>query len=75
MHRRRPTYAAKPGSSFERSGHEVRRFTVEEDELLLDLKSKGLTNAAIGRRLNRAAHTVLGRLMTLARQDARREEL
>jgi hypothetical protein len=57
----------------ERSGHLVRRFTEAEDEQILVLKERGLTNAAIGRRLKRAPHSILGRLMTLARQDARRD--
>jgi DNA-binding CsgD family transcriptional regulator len=57
----------------QRGSHQVRRFTVDEDAKLRELEALGLSNAEIGRRLRRKPHSILGRLMTLARHEARAE--
>jgi hypothetical protein len=58
-----------------RAGREVRRFTPEEDAELLRLARAGLSSWKIGRQLvpPRPGNSVLGRLYTLARIDARAE--
>jgi len=56
-----------------RNGHPVRRFTEREDRLLLALEAQGLRISAIAKRLGRKPNSVLGRLYTLARRDARAE--
>lgn len=54
-----------------RGDYLVRRFTSEEDDVILEGKAAGLSNAEIGRRLNRRANSIKGRLATLARRDER----
>lgn len=71
----------KPGSSapkpyrgpmvIARNGREVRRFTPDEDEMLLALERDKLPYCAIGRRLGRKRNVVVTRLATLARRDER----
>ena len=56
---------------FKRGAHEIRPFTAVEDAQLLELASKGLSRAAIGRALGRKHNSVMGRLMTLARHEVR----
>jgi hypothetical protein len=56
-----------------RGDHQVRHFTPEEDALLLQLKADQVCHAEIGRRLNRRGNSIVGRLLTLARHEARRE--
>jgi transposase-like protein len=56
-----------------RGDHLVRRFTEPEDALLLELEASGLSVNAIARRLGRRTSSIRGRLMTLARRDARSE--
>lgn len=56
-----------------RGDHLVRRFTPDDDALLIGLESEGLNPSQIGRRMGRAPNSVRGRLMTLARREARRE--
>jgi hypothetical protein len=59
-----------------RGDHIVRPFTAEEDEQLLALRSEGLPVVEIGRRLGtgRRHNSLAGRLLTLARREARAEE-
>ena len=57
-----------------RGNHVVRRFTPEEDALLLTLEAEGLSYTEIGRRLERPHTSISGRLMTLARHEERRAE-
>ncbi len=66
----------QPGSVVQRGNHVVRRFTPEEDRHLLQLAEQGVSNSEIGRRLvpPRKPNVVLGRLLTLARREARAEE-
>lgn len=51
----------------------VRRFTAEEHARLLALEAQGKGDTEIGKALGRRANSVRGRLMTLARRDARAE--
>jgi hypothetical protein len=57
--------------TFGRNGHTVRRYTVEDDALLLKLERQGLPIATIAQRMGRRWNSVKGRLMTLARRDER----
>ena len=59
----------------ERKGFTVRRYTEADDVQLLALEAEGLSNSEIGRRMGRQPNSVLGRLYTLARRQARREAL
>lgn len=58
-----------------RGNHQVRRYTQAEDEVLIGLRIKGLNCSDIGRSLDppRKPNSVLGRLLTLARREARAE--
>lgn len=57
--------------SVKRGNHVVRRYTAADDALLLALEAKGLSCVQIGRHLGRRHNSVRGRLMTLARRQAR----
>lgn len=59
--------------AYARSGHKVRRFTEAEDRRLLALEAQGKGMNEIARILGRKHNSVIGRLMTLARRDAREE--
>jgi hypothetical protein len=61
-------------AEFSRNGHIVRRFTAKEDELLIQLDLQGLSILKIAKRLGRPWNSTRGRLMTLARRDARAED-
>ncbi len=50
-----------------------RAFTAAEDRRLLELEAQGLSKAAIGRAIGRKPNSITGRLMTLARDDERRQ--
>ena len=56
-----------------RNGFAVRHFTPEEDDRLLALEAEGKTYTEIGRLMNRKPNSIRGRLMTLARREARAE--
>lgn len=56
-----------------RSGHVVRRFSVEEDQMLIEMDLAGKRMCEIARKLNRRPNSVKGRLMTLARREERLE--
>ena len=58
-----------------RGNHDVRRFTADEDTRLLALEAQGLGYSEIGRHMGRKPNSIRGRLATLARRDARAEEL
>lgn len=58
-----------------RNGCLVVPFTPEEDNRLLKLEAAGATHSQIGRELGRRQNSIRGRLMTLARADARREQV
>ncbi|QEH36585.1 Sigma-70, region 4 [Aquisphaera giovannonii] len=57
-----------------RGNHLVRRFTPEEDQIALEMRSSGATISEIARKLNRRVNSVIGRLNALARREARREQ-
>jgi len=70
------TFRAIPSSGpmvVKRGNHTVRRFTEKEDMLLIALDLEGVSISEIGRRLDRKPNSISGRLMTLARRDARVE--
>jgi hypothetical protein len=70
----RPLNAVARGPQVMRRGnHHVRRFTPAEDERLLALERDGLKLDVIAKRLGRPRNSVLGRLYTLARHEARAE--
>lgn len=57
-----------------RGNHIVRHFSAEEDALLRELAIAGVGNSEIGRKLGgRRSNSVRGRLLTLARIEARQE--
>lgn len=56
-----------------RGNHVVRRFTPEEDAQLIELAAEGLGPTEIGKRMGRGHNTIMGRLFTIARPDARNE--
>jgi len=56
-----------------RFGHTIRRFTVEEDEELLRLEATGMNLSKIAKALGRKRNSITGRLMSLARREARLE--
>lgn len=58
-----------------RSGKPVRRYTPEDDAQLLELALAGNTHSQIGRVMKRRPNSIKGRLMTLARHEARAEKL
>jgi hypothetical protein len=58
---------------YDRNGKPVRRFTPEEDQQILTMRLAGKTPTQIGRALKRRHNSIVGRLMTLARHEARLE--
>ena len=68
------TRKARIGPAIVRRGdHIVRRFTEKEDALLLELEAQNLNYSEIARRLDRRRNSIVGRLATLARREARAE--
>lgn len=65
-----PPVPTEPIIQYRASGA-VRRFTIDEDDVLLSLEAQGLSANAIGKRLGRKANSVTGRLRTLARRAER----
>lgn len=57
-----------------RGNHVLRRFTAEEDARLLEMEATGARVFEIARALKRKPNSVRGRMMTLARHEARQEE-
>ena len=70
--RQTPATARGP-AVVQRGGHAVRRFTPDDDARLLALDAEGLGHSAIGKAMGRPANSIRGRLMTLARREARAE--
>jgi len=73
--RRQPRYIPNERTSVKRGAHVVRYFTEDEDRQLLALEAEGKSRAAIGRALGRPHNSIIGRLATLARREARAEEM
>ena len=71
----RTSWDAIKGPAFyvSRTGVTVRRFTPEEDQVLLTMRSNGARVCDIAQRLGRGGNSIIGRLNTLARREARRE--
>lgn len=59
---------------FYRNGHIVRRYTAEDDALLLALECQGFSVNVIAKRMGRRPNSVTGRLMTLARREERAKQ-
>ena len=57
----------------QRGNHKVRRFTPDEDRRLVEMDLRGIGVSEMARRLGRKHNSVIGRLMTLARNEAREE--
>lgn len=55
----------------ERGNHRVRRFTPEEDRILIEMDLAGARVSEMARRLNRPHNSGTGRLMTIARHEER----
>ncbi|EPR09896.1 hypothetical protein M527_07165 [Sphingobium indicum IP26] len=64
----------QPSAPYRRDGNTCRPWSADEDKRLLDLEGKGTKINQIARQIGRANSSVRGRLLTLARRDARREE-
>lgn len=58
-----------------RGNHVVRRFTADEDAMILRMELEGRGVCEIARRLGRPHNSIIGRMMTLARQEERQEAL
>lgn len=56
-----------------RLGHTVRRFSDAEDERMLAMEADGARVCDMARALDRTPQSIRGRLMTLARREARME--
>ena len=60
-------------TTYERKGRTVRLFTPEEDQTLLQMREDGHSITEICKKLDRRSNSVIGRLMALARREARNE--
>ncbi len=58
-----------------RNGKIVRLFTVADDRRLMELRAEGATFDEIGDALDRSKSSIVSRFATLARRQARDEEL
>jgi len=58
---------------FTRNGHRVRPWKRKEDKILLEMKAKGERTTVIARALKRNSSSITNRLMTIARNEARKE--
>jgi hypothetical protein len=56
-----------------RRGHVIRRFTKAEDARLLALEQTGIKTWAIAQAMGRRNNSIIGRMRTLARRQARQE--
>lgn len=65
----------QPGAPYQRGKHIVRPYTTDDDRRLLELEAAGAKMREIARKLGRAENSIRGRLMTLARRQARAEDL
>jgi len=65
---------AKGPRIYSRKGRIVRRFTQEEDKVLLQMRQEGKSLSEIGRKLGRRHNSIVGRLYTLSRHEDRYEE-
>lgn len=61
-------------AAMKRGDHEVRRFTAEEDEIILKKEAEGASVTEIASAVGRRWNSTRARLMTLARRDERNME-
>ncbi|MFB0875489.1 MULTISPECIES: hypothetical protein [unclassified Sphingobium] len=66
--------SSAPRETYWRNGRPCRPWTAEDDAKLIELEQAGVKLHIVAQRLGRANSSVRGRLLTLARRDARREE-
>lgn len=66
--------STQPSAPYQRGNHIVRPFTAEDDALLRVLDMQGFKLSVIARRMGRGPNSIRGRLLTLARLDAREED-
>lgn len=59
------------GRNYTRNGRQVRAYTPEEDQKIIDLDRQGLSYCAIAKKIGRRHNSVQGRMATLARQEER----
>jgi DNA-directed RNA polymerase specialized sigma24 family protein len=64
-------YAVFLRKSETQTAFQVRRFTTEEDDWIVEYELRGYSHAEIGRRLGRKPNSIKGRLATLARREER----
>lgn len=64
-------YRKRAQSSYMRKGKEVRVFTPEEDQRLVDLDLQGLNYSRIARMMGRSRNTVWARLAIIAKYQER----
>jgi IS30 family transposase len=67
----RPIKLGQHKSVCQRGNYIVRRFDEQEDRTLVAMRLDGKTTTEIARTLNRRQNSIIGRLMTLARREAR----
>lgn len=68
--------ARAPGPTVVKRGeHQVRHFSADEDARLLELEKQGLNTNKIAQAIGRRWNSTRGRLMTLARIEARAEKV
>lgn len=65
---------AQAAAPYQRGAHVVRPYSPEDDALLRVLDMQGFKVSVIARRMGRKQNSICGRLLTLARKDARAEE-
>lgn len=65
----------QPTAPYRRGNHIVRPYSSEDDALLRVLDQQGFSVAVISRRMGRKPNSIRGRLITLARMDARAEDV
>lgn len=68
---RKPVEEIRGPLVMKRGGHEIRRFTADEDRLLQEWEKEGLSTHEIARRLGRRWNSTRGRSMILARRAER----
>ena len=63
-----------PEKPYRRGAHIVRPYSADEDAKLRAWSIEGIKTTEIARRIGRKHNSVLGRLLTLAREEARQED-
>jgi hypothetical protein len=63
----------RPAGTMRRGNHTVRNFTPDEDEIILSMRASGHRIVEIAQATGRKHNSIVGRLLTLARHEARAE--